>query len=702
MATKGRVLETIVALSGKVDPQLGKAMTKVQKELDGVNLKAVAVGTAIGAAIGTGVVQGSKYLAELGDTFNTALNDIQAETGATAAETEALGESLKNVYKAGYGEDMQDVADGLATVRKNTKLAGEALEEVTEGGFALRDTFGYELTESSRAAKAMMTNFGVSGEKAMNLIAAGAQNGLDYSGEMIDSINEYSVQFAKLGFTAEDMFKIFQEGADNGAWNLDKVGDAIKEFSIRSIDGSQTSRDAFEALGYDADEMFQTFTKGGDDATGAFHQLINDLMDMEDHVARDAAGVGLFGTMWEDLGTEAMQALADMEAGAYSAGNELAKIQDVKYDNLGAAFESIKRNIEVGLLPVASDFANVLVDAAPKIGEAFETLSPIIIGVADTIGPVAGATIDFAVNGIAFLAENADILAPAIAGVTTVLGLYKIASMASAVATGGATAAMTISTVATGAWTTVSGIATVATTALGGAFAFLTSPIGLIILAIGAVVAAGVALYKNWDVVKEKAAAVGAYLGEKWTAIKETLGGVVDGIKAKFQTGFAALVGIVSGPVNTVIGMINGVIEKINGAGFTVPDWVPGIGGKGFSVNIPAIPMLAAGGFTDGVSIAGENGTEAVISFDPRYRAQNLEYWTKAGQMLGADTEGYSLNGTTTQTTIKLGDVNFNPEITIQGNAEKNDIIKAIRETYPEFIDLLEKWLGERGDFVYE
>lgn len=702
MASKGRVLETIVALSGKVDPQLGKAMGDVQKKLDGVNVKAVAVGAAIGTAIGAGVIKGSKYLAELGDTYNTALNDIQAETGATAAETEALGESLKNVYKAGYGEDMQDVADGLSTVRKNTKLAGEALEEVTEAGFALRDTFGYELTESSRAAKALMTNFGESGAEAMNLIAAGAQNGLDYSGEMIDSINEYSVQFAKLGFTAEDMFKIFQAGADSGAWNLDKVGDAIKEFSIRSIDGSQTSRDAFEALGYDADEMFQVFTKGGDEATGAFHQVINDLMDMDDHVARDAAGVGLFGTMWEDLGTEAMQALADMEAGAYATGDELSTLQALKFDDLDSAFTSIKRNLEVGLLPIASDFANLLVDAAPKIGEGFEAISPIIIGVADVIGPVAGATIDFAIDGIAFLAENADILAPAIAGVTTVLGLYKLASMASAVATGGTTAAMTISTVATGAWTTVSGIATVATTALGAAFTFLTSPIGLIILAIGAVVAAGVLLYKNWDVVKEKAAAVGAFLGEKWTAIKETLGGIVDGIKAKFQTGFATLVGIAKGPVNQVIGMINSVVDKINAAGFTIPDWVPVVGGKGFSVNIPNIPMLAAGGFTDGVSIAGEAGTEAVISFDPRYRAQNLEYWTKAGQMLGADAEGYSLSSGNTSTIIKLGDVNFNPEIIIQGNADKNDIIQAIKETYPEFIDLLEKWLGERGDFVYE
>lgn len=661
MATKGRVLQTIVALTGKVDPALGKALQDVEKKLGDVNLKAVAVGTAIGAAIGTGVMQGTKYLAELGDSYNTAMNDIQKKTGATAAEMEGFGDVLNDIYKAGYGESFSDVAAGLSEVRTMTKLTGDELAEVTKGAYALQETFGYDVAESARAAKALMTNFGTSGEEAMNLIAAGAQNGLDFSGELIDSINEYSVQFDKLGFTAEDMFKIFQAGADNGAWNLDKIGDSIKEFSIRSIDGSKTSAEAFEALGYDADTMFEVFTKGGDEATGAFHEVINRLMDMEDHVARDAAGVGLFGTQWEDLGLDAMQALADMQAGAYAAGDELAGIQELKYDSIGEAFQVIKRELEVGLLPAATTVANFIVEKTPEVTAAIEK----------------------AANFVGKLRENADVLIPVIAGVTTVLGLLKLASMASAVATGGATGAMTLQTVAAGAWTTISGIAATATTALGTAFKVMTGPIGWVVLAIGAAVAAGIALYKNWD------------------TVKETLGRIVDSIKEKFKAGFTALVGIVKAPVNTVIGMINSVIDKINGAGFTIPDWVPVIGGKGFSVNIPNIPMLATGGFTNGVSIAGEEATEAVISFDPAYRAENLNYWAQAGRMLGADTAGYNLGGGSSTTSIDLGGINFAPEIIVQGDAKKDDIIQALREAYPEFIDLLEQALFERGEFVY-
>ena len=49
--------------------------------------------------------------------------------------------------------------------------------------------------------------------------------------------------------------------------------------------------------------------------------------------------------------------------------------------------------------------------------------------------------------------------------------------------------------------------------------------------------------------------------------------------------------------------------------------------------------MLARGGFTDGVSIAGEAGTEAVISFQRGVRSDNINTWTQAGRMLGVSGE---------------------------------------------------------------
>lgn len=174
-------------------------------------------------------------------------------------------------------------------------------------------------------------------EDAFSLIAAGAQNGLDYSGELIDTINEYSSQFSKLGFTADGMFNLLQSGADSTAWNLDKVGDAIKEFSIRAIDGSDTTVSAFEDLGYNAKKIMATFAAGGEGANTAFFEVLNTLMDVDDQVKRDALGVSLFGTMWEDLGVEAMQAMADASSAAYDTQGALEQINQVKYNDLDSA-----------------------------------------------------------------------------------------------------------------------------------------------------------------------------------------------------------------------------------------------------------------------------------------------------------------------------------------------------------------------------
>ena len=109
-----------------------------------------------------------------------------------------------------------------------------------------------------------------------------------------------------------------------------------------------------------------------------------------------------------------------------------------------------------------------------------------------------------------------------------------------------------------------------------------------------------------------------------WNGIVSSLANIIKGI-----ANYALLF------ITPVVEIINAVITGING--IAIPDWVPRIGGK--SLNIPTIqlPQLAAGGFTDGVSIAGEAGTEAVISFTSAYRDENIGYWSEAGQMLGVD-----------------------------------------------------------------
>lgn len=97
------------------------------------------------------------------------------------------------------------------------------------------------------------------------------------------------------------------------------------------------------------------------------------------------------------------------------------------------------------------------------------------------------------------------------------------------------------------------------------------------------------------------------------------------------------IIGLVKGIVGVVVNVVNAIIRTLNKINFTVPDWVPALGGKQFGFNLTEVtlPKFADGGFTNGPSLAGEAGTEAIISFRRSQREQNVDTWLQAGKMLG-------------------------------------------------------------------
>lgn len=365
----------------KVKEEVEKGTEKAAKSAESGMKKFSAIFSAAAVAAGQAIYSiGEKAkdsvisMLSAGDDYNKAMNQLSASTGATGEELESLKDVAKGVFANNYGESYDDVASAVANVKKQLgDLPADQLQTITESAFALSDVFEYDIAESTRAAKAMVDNFGISGEYAMELIATGAQNGLDYSGELIDSINEYSVQFAKVGLDADNMFQIFQNGAENGAWNLDKIGDAVKEFSIRAIDGSTTTAEGFAAIGMNADEMAWKFTQGGDTAKQAFQETVAALTSMEDPIARDAAGVALFGTMWEDLGVDAVASLGNIQDGAYATGDAMNTIKEVKYNDVGSAIEGLKRSVGSFTIDARAAFATGIAGAIGTLVNALNS-----------------------------------------------------------------------------------------------------------------------------------------------------------------------------------------------------------------------------------------------------------------------------------------------------------------------------------------
>ncbi len=734
------MLQAVVSLAGTIDPSLGKALDDVTGKLENVNWKAVAVGGAVGGiavATGKAVVEAGKYLADLGNEYNTAINQLSAATGATGDELDALGESVKNIYAQGLGDDFADVADGLAATQQASDLTGEALERATAAGFNLRDVFDYDVSESARAASALMKNFGIDAEEAYGLIAVGAQNGADKNGDLLDTLNEYCPQFAALGLSADQFIGTLVEGADAGLFSIDKVGDAVKEFNIRAKDGSDTSREAFESLGLNADKMFAAFSAGGDTAEAAFFDTVEALNSMDDPLARNAAGVALFGTQFEDLEAGVLPVLASIETAAYDGAAALQQINDVKYNDLGSAFEAVKRSAEVSLLPMASMIANTLTALAPILRETFEAIAPVItetlnacmpfvqqflMGMGQALQTVLPMVSQLAAGLLPLLSqlisaflppllELAQQLLPPLMQIVQAI-LPPIVSILTSILP---MLTQIISTILPVLTSLISALLPVITPLLEVALQIVNSVIMPLVPPLMQIVEALLPVLTSLisallpvitpllEVALQIVNSVIMPLVPPLMQIVEALLPPLMSLLNAIMPILSPLLGLLQ-PIASVLGTIASVIGKIVSFGAGVINSIAGLFGGGGGGGASG---FATGGFTSGPSIAGEDPrypTEAVISFNPAYRAQNLSYWARAGEMLGAMDEGsYEpiSSGSGTSVVYDLSGLSFSPTIKVDGNTDEDALIRKLRDLEPEFIDFILEALARREGGAY-
>ena len=666
-----------------------QAVAKVNNELGLVDKKTISTAAKFAAMASTvAATAGGLAIAFIksGNDYIRAMNGVSAQTGITGDELKEFGDIAREVYKSGKGENFQEIADALVNIRQASGLAGEELKVATNSAMLLKDTFGMEVNETTRAATALMKNFGISAEEAYGIIAVGAQNGANKNDDLLDTLNEYSVHYKALGLDADQFITSLIKGAEAGSFSIDKVGDAVKEFNIRAKDGSKTSTEGFAALGLEAETMTKAFAAGGDAAQAAFFQTIKALNEMKDPVEKNAAGVALFGTQWEDLEAGVLNTLASMSDASVDAAEALRKMEEVKYNDIGYAITQISRTFGDALIPAAEKAGQIIYKHMPQIQANIERITPSITALGESFAEALPGIIDFiasAANEAAYFSgliiNNWSTIGPvvyAVAGAFAGFKLYSFAQSAwaataairattvalmakgkvlaidkaetlylqalyakDAIIRGVSTAATYAQIAATTAWNAVCAISTGLTTALGAAIAFLTSPIGIAIAAIAAIIAIGVLLYQNWGTVMAYAGQLGAYISGVWNSISYGCSAMCSSITGAFSAAFSSIPAMLQGPINSAISLINSAINAINGIGVTIPDWVPGVGGQSFSANIPNIPTFAKGGFTNGISIAGEAGQEAVISFDPAHRQANIGYLQEAAARLGLNAD---------------------------------------------------------------
>lgn len=367
-------------------------------------------------AIKTGVNQAT----ELDD----AMAKFQAQTGASSNEMSKFKNIARDVWSNNFGEDISDVADMMGRVKQQMQgISDVDLKDVTEDLLTLRDTFDMDENETLRGAQQLMKQFGITSKEAFDLMATGAQNGLNKSDELGDNISEYSGKFKQAGYSADEYFQLMQNGLDGGSYNLDKVNDAINEVTTRLVDGNiEGALDSFDTKTQDVFKAWQEGRKTQKDVVNAIVQDIKKTTNQQE--ALNKASVA-FGTMGEDFNLGFIQSLTTVGNKYKDVEGAMDKVKDIANGGLKNALSGLGRTFLNSFTPIGELITPILSGIIGLITVAIQGIQQGFAKVGDVISSVL-SKID--TSGITELTNQvSEVLAPAFDEVRKAIDEMKVA-----------------------------------------------------------------------------------------------------------------------------------------------------------------------------------------------------------------------------------------------------------------------------------
>lgn len=350
-----------------------------------------------GSLVGVGLAAGAVLVKGLMDAIDqTAINGkIQATLGSTEAEAARYGKAAGQLYAHGVTDSVDEAASAIGGIMRSGILPPEAtnaqIEAITGKVANLSKVFELDLGQTSNAVGQMLKNgLAKDGSEALDILTVGMQKMGPRADDMADTFNEYSTKFRDLGLSAADAMGLMSQGMLAGARDTDTVADALKEFQIRATDGSDASKEAYEAIGLNAKQMTDQIAAGGAGAKAGLQQVLEGLKGMKNPAEQNAAAVGLFGTKAEDLG-QALWALDTKTAvkGLGDVGGAADKMGDALHNNASARITQFKRTAEVAMTNFIGD--KVLPSLIQFAGVARDTLGPALGTAKNIVGGFLGA-----------------------------------------------------------------------------------------------------------------------------------------------------------------------------------------------------------------------------------------------------------------------------------------------------------------------
>lgn len=677
LGTTGTHLKTLVDRQNEIAKSADRARIAQQK-LDKINEK---LGKAQGAKDKLGEVRSSSTAALMGIGAT-----VTATAGAPVMQAMSFEDQQAELRK--FSDDYKEVFAGIQQLSLKYAKSTEDMTAMAANAFqsGIAKT-GEEALKLVEIQNQMAIAFDMTGDEvgaAYADIQSKMGITIDQSKAMFDIVNQIGNTTSA---SAKDVVEVLarsggalrgltamsekQIAALAGSFRSASVSSEVASTSMMSFINALSSgegatkgqKEAFKTLGIDAGKMAHMMTSNAENAQKAIQDVFKRINGLREDQKSSIIGA-LFGNeagvkaavatlaKQGDLLASNFAMIADESQYAGSMLKEYQSRADTTSNSvqiMGNAVKLVAGGIGTALLPVVRKSAEAFVASSEGVIKWVEDNQSLILTAMKVAGAVLGSVAAFHALRIA-----ASLLA------SPVISMYKgflmaqraiillrngtvlatVAAKAQAVATGVSTAAMK-------AWSLACKAAAVAQRVLN--VALRAAPLAVFMGLLFGMVAAGVKLVQNWDVVKAKAAELWASFASKFPALasiaeaafsavsgvvqtaKAALGELIDfvknvftgqwsaaweNVKTIFSTAFTSLSAVAKAPINGVIALVNGAISAMNGISVQIPEWVPGVGGQTFGVSLPQIPQLAEGGIATSSTLAqiGEGGEpEAVI-----------------------------------------------------------------------------------------
>lgn len=838
---QSKALQAIVEIAGSISPTLGKSIEEATGKLGGLNLKALAVGAAVGGiavATGKAVIEAGEYLVDLGSQFDEATDSIRIGTGATGDALDALMEDFDAVYSS-VPTTMEDASKAIADYNTRLGLTGPELQNISTQAIQVADMLGDDLgtviEESSQAFQAWNLDAEAMGDAMDYVFKASQSTGVGFS-DLMSSVQTFAPQLQELGYGFEESVALIGQ-MDKAGVNASEVLSAMKK-SVSSLakeglsasegmelytEKIKNAKDMTEATTI-ASEIFgtkaaSTMAAAIRDGTVDVAALTEELEKNSETIGGCAADTYDFAEQLQLFKQQAEVALKPLAATLFNSLNELMPIvSDIMQDLIPIIEEmvtQIKPIIEQlipAILPLLQELVPVVLEIAgallnellpavidiissiipvliellqliapiltelitsllpiivsliqkllpiilkivqailpvltkllnailPLLMDFIEQILPVVLDLIDALLPLVMAIID---SVLPVIIQLLDILIPILTDLLSAIlpVIIELINALLPVVTQIIEAVLPILIEVLNILTPILDLIISLLGPILELFMMLLQPIlDLIIMAIGPLIEifgsliAGI-LEPIQPILTFLASLFSDVLGGAMEriqpiidALMQYFGGLIDfisgvfsgnweqawnGIVNMFKGIFNLIPSFVENVINGAIDLINGILKGIN----AVSKYV------GLEISlIPhvSLPRFAEGGFTEGISIAGEAGTEAIISFDPAYREENIGYWLQAGEMLGLGTSGdtatsaagklltlddFSLSEMAGGQTIIYYDFSgFTWSPTFGGTSEEDeDLMAELKDHEAEFFDWLEEWLRIREEGRY-